>query len=222
MPYCPNCKKEFTEGVTTCSSCQIPLVESLEEVTLKNHISEEPEESDDIADPASTGLLNLRTHSGIYISNKDKYEELSSSGSSLLIVGLVLTTILVIDLSRFVKLPISANSRVLTDSVVGMIALACLWGAHSTYKKANLLKSMIATEQRQRQQIINWCASTYSAVQIDKMIEAMEAVLPDSMEILSLKRMDMIKSYLIREYHIENEPYLEDLSEEIFQKIFET
>lgn len=164
---------------------------------------------------------DLKAHSGVYISSKDKYEDLSSSGSSLLIIGLALAVILAIDLSRIVKLPMGNSSRVLTDSVLGIIAFACFMGSHSTFKKANQVKAMIAAEQRQRRQIVNWCATTYSAAQIDKMIDAAESSLPDSMEILCLKRMDMIKSYLIREYHIDDEPYLEDLCEEIFQKIFE-
>lgn len=197
MSYCPHSKTDYPDVLS------------------------ETNQSDDLAGSAASSLLNLRTHSGVYVSNKDRYEDLSSSGSSLLIVGLVLTTLLVIDLSRIIKLPITANSRVLTDSVIGILSLACLLGSHSSYKRANLLKAMIAAEQRQRQQIINWCISTYPAEQIDKMIEAAEASLPDSMEILSLKRMDMIQSYLIREYHIEDESYVEDLSEEIFQKIFE-
>ena len=178
----------------------------------KNHTAsqEAPEQSPD-----------LQKHSGVYVSSKDKYEDLSSSGSSLLIIGLILAVVLVIDLSRVIKLPMGSASRLLTDSVLGMISVACLAGSHSTFKKANQIKAMISFEQKQRRQIVNWCISTYSAAQIDKMIDAAEASLPDSMEILCLKRMDMIKSYLIREYHIDNEPYLEDLCEEIFQKTFE-
>lgn len=164
---------------------------------------------------------DLQAHSGVYVSSKEKYEDLSTSGSSLLIVGLVLAFILIIDLSRIVRLPMGSFSRILTDSIIGILALFCLLGAHSTLKKANLVKAMISFEQKQRCQIVNWCASTYSAAQIDKMIDAAESVLPDSMEVLCLKRMDMIRSYLIREYHIDDEPYLEDLCEEIFQKIFE-
>lgn len=53
------------------------------------------------------------------------------------------------------------------------------------------------------------------------MIEAAETAPVHSMEILCLKRMDLIKSFLIREYNIDNESYLDDLCEEIFQKIFE-
>lgn len=32
MPWCPKCKNEYREGITTCSDCNVPLVEDLNEV----------------------------------------------------------------------------------------------------------------------------------------------------------------------------------------------
>ncbi|MDE6636583.1 MAG: DUF3784 domain-containing protein [Lachnospiraceae bacterium] len=32
MPWCPKCKNEYREGITTCSDCNVPLVEDLSEV----------------------------------------------------------------------------------------------------------------------------------------------------------------------------------------------
>ncbi|MGN0293799.1 MAG: hypothetical protein ACI4D3_07340 [Lachnospiraceae bacterium] len=183
-----------------------------------DQISEAPGQDVDYVPDANSP--NLQAHTGVYVSSSDKYEDLNSSASSLLIIGLVLAVLLVIDLSRIIRLPIGNSSRILTDSVLGVLAGACLMGSHATCKRANEIKAMIASEQKQRRQIISWCTSTYSAPQIDKMIDAAEAGLPDSMEILSLKRMDMIRCYLIREYHIDDELYLEDLCEEIFQNIF--
>ena len=37
MPWCPKCKAEFREGFTECSTCQVPLVDSLPE---ENEVSE--------------------------------------------------------------------------------------------------------------------------------------------------------------------------------------
>jgi len=31
MPWCPNCKNEYRDGITTCVDCNIPLVDSLDE-----------------------------------------------------------------------------------------------------------------------------------------------------------------------------------------------
>lgn len=32
MPWCPNCKNEYRDGITTCSECKIALVDSLEDI----------------------------------------------------------------------------------------------------------------------------------------------------------------------------------------------
>lgn len=163
----------------------------------------------------------MYSDSSISINSKEQYEELNSSGTSLLIVGLILAVLLAIDLSRIIKLPVLSGTRTLTDSVLAILSLACLFGSHATFKKANILKVTLAAAQKQRDQILNWCTSTYSALQIDKMIEAAETAPITSMEILCLKRLELIQSFLIREYHIDNESYLNDLCEEIYQIIFE-
>ena len=38
MPWCPVCKEEYKEGITTCPECHATLVASLEEVEKSNYI----------------------------------------------------------------------------------------------------------------------------------------------------------------------------------------
>lgn len=40
MPYCPKCDMEFVEGITVCSDCGGPLVES-EEIYKKRKMEED-------------------------------------------------------------------------------------------------------------------------------------------------------------------------------------
>lgn len=179
------------------------------------------ESSSSYQDPSLVSDL-LKRSSNIYVSSFDKYTDLNSSGSSLLITGCFLLILLTIDLSRIIKLPVSGSSRVLTDTVIGIMAAGCLLGSHYTFKKANLARTHIIYENRARQQIINWFLSTYTASYIDNMISAADPSALHSMETHSLKRLDMIMAYLSREYSHEDESYLEDLCEELYQILFES
>lgn len=51
MPYCPSCFSEFRAGFTTCNTCHVPLVESLDEP--------EVEEAADAADSDEEVLHSL-------------------------------------------------------------------------------------------------------------------------------------------------------------------
>ena len=36
MPWCPNCKTEYREGITHCADCKVELVAEYKDVVLKN------------------------------------------------------------------------------------------------------------------------------------------------------------------------------------------
>lgn len=184
--------------------------------------SESLQTDDDISIYQTPPVADLLKHSSnVYISSSDKYNDLNSSGASLLIAGCFLLILLFIDLSRVVRLPVSNSSRVLTDTVIGIMAAGCLLVSHYTFKKANLARTHIFYENRARQQIINWFLSTYTASHIDTIISAANPFEPYSMETQALKRMELIIAYIIRDFPHEDEAYLEDLCEELYQILFE-
>ena len=158
-----------------------------------------------------------------YVSNSEKYKDLSSSGYTLLLVGGLLTLYLVMALSGAVDHPIFRFATLPTQIMMGFMAVACFIGANYSFKSANQAKANIANEERTRRQMISWLTTTYSAEDIDARIEAVDGkpVAEESIEIASMKRMDMIKEFLMRQYIIDDDSYLDDISEEIYTMIYE-
>ncbi len=59
MPWCPNCKTEYREGITLCSDCNTDLVENLEEVS--DYVVLSPLEKEEVAQK----LVKYLTYSNI-------------------------------------------------------------------------------------------------------------------------------------------------------------
>lgn len=158
-----------------------------------------------------------------YVSNSEKYKDLSSSGYTLLLIGGLLTLYLVMALSGAVDHPIFRFATLPTQIMMAFMAVACFIGANYTFKSANQAKANIANEERTRRQMISWLTTTYDAEDIDARIEAVDGkpVTEESIEIASMKRMDMIKEFLMRQYIIDDDSYLDDISEEIYTMIYE-
>lgn len=158
-----------------------------------------------------------------YVSNSEKYKDLSSSGYTLLLIGGLLTLYLVMALSGAVDHPIFRFATLPTQIMMGFMAVACFIGANYTFKSANQAKANIANEERTRRQMISWLTTTYDAEDIDARIEAVDGkpVTEESIEIASMKRMDMIKEFLMRQYIIDDDSYLDDISEEIYTMLYE-
>ena len=107
MPWWPNCKKEYVEGITLCADCGAKLVENLEDVLPRDGQPDgeeysdreeyeaadgaevidgldegDGEESDNVSDGASS-----RVWHSAYQNSAQKAEENKSSAYTLLIVG---------------------------------------------------------------------------------------------------------------------------------------
>lgn len=152
-----------------------------------------------------------------YVSAEAKYEDLKSSASALMIVGILLSVVTILQARAIISLPLNSVSI----AAIAVIGIASLIGSIMTYKSANIAKANIQVEARKRKEIIDWCLKNYSAQIIDKRVMAAETenMIPD--EIMALKRMSMIQSFIQREFQIEEEGFLEVLAEEIYDKIYD-
>lgn len=266
MPYCPKCNQEFVDGVTVCTDCGTPLVDT-EEVTenqvklisIELSLAERltsflvysgisattlPDETEEnllqIFVPESqlsearklvqVFLTNEPTEeehipldvkpARAYRNNAERYEDMRSSAFAFLVVGALVLVIMGLSLAGIINLPFYGNAKVLVHAVMIVLGILFLVVGFVSRKNAKALKETIGEDESRTAEILDWFLSTYKAAQIEETIDALEEI--SSEEIRSLKRMDIIREYLVRQYQIDDESYLDLLCEEIYQKLYES
>lgn len=97
MPYCPKCDMEFVEGVTVCTDCGGPLVESREAAQAQKAAEKEKLEQEmrlryEEMQKAAKEMEKqpARQPVGTYVKKEQRYEDMNSSASAFFLVGGVL------------------------------------------------------------------------------------------------------------------------------------
>jgi len=161
----------------------------------------------------------------------DRYEDTRASAFAFLSVGTVILTAAWLVFQGTVRLPMSGDAVSLTTALVaGTGTIFFSIGVYS-FQKTRFLHDKIQEEQQFNASVYQWFLSTYTTSQIDLTADAeMDqdvAMNPEkrftiiSDEIRCLKRMDVIREYLKRQYLYLDDGYIEYLCEEIYQKMFE-
>lgn len=167
----------------------------------------------------------------VHVRASDKYTYTSSSALSFLLVGSFLMMILLLTAFDIIRISFLGQARTLADIVLTAVSIAFLCVGFLSWRKALELESKIQEEDQFNESVYQWFLSTYTGDQIDQTADAeMDqdvAMNPEkqytiiSDEIRCLKRMDVIREYLKREYRQLDNGYVEYLCEELYQKVFE-
>lgn len=239
MPYCPKCDMEFIDGITKCSDCGGPLLESKEvadamkkkareEAMAKQQaqyeamqaaMAEEAERAAANGQPAPQMQRRQVKSSRAYVNKAQKFEELKSSATAFYLVGGVLTAACILLWSGIVNLPIYGFGKYLTQGVLTFMGVGMLIVAVKTTQSLKEFKGELNEDQKETKEIIEWFASTFSPEKID------QAIIHDfgdlEPEDLSLKRFYLIHDLLVSHKDLPDEDYVDMLCEEIYNKIYE-
>ena len=241
MPYCPKCDMEFIDGITVCSDCGSPLMESKEaadamkrkafEEELKQkmgafqaqYLAESQEMTDFEENPAlendskTDSLKNTprsRPSSGPYVRKSEKYDDLKSSASAFFIVGSTLTIFAVLCWLNILKLPLGLMSRI----AITVLGIASLIISFRSSKDAKIIRTQIKEEEEQTKRLVTWFTDHYAGSRLDKqLLSEYGELLPEE---LSLKRWELIQDLLITNQDVEDPSYAELLTDEIYQKLY--
>ena len=154
----------------------------------------------------------------LYVNKAQKYEDLKSSVSAFLIVGVILLAASVLFWTGMVNLPITGISKIIMLLALTVMGIGSLFVAMSSSKAAKALAPQIETEAQQTRDLIQWFTDTYTGESIDQSIPNADAMPPEE---LSLKRFSVIQDYLITSHDLPDQAYVDALSEEIYGMIYE-
>lgn len=153
-----------------------------------------------------------------YVKKADKYEDMNSSAITLLAVGTAGMVFILLKL--FGILPISFGSASwLFDIVMSAIFLFFLAAGFSSWKRAKKIKGEISEEVTATEKITEWFLEEYTGRSIDIIALEDSSDMPD--ELKYFKRTEFIKKELNTRLTELDEAYLEDLTESLYQKLYE-
>lgn len=244
MPYCPKCDMEFIDGVTTCSDCGETLVASEEvakamkkeeqeklakEREIRHHERElyETDEEEPVSngDTESTDFQKTEkpaqraaAPSSVYIKKSQKYEDLKSSASAFILVGVVLLAASILCWLGIVNLPMTGIMKLIFQGALTAMALFSIGVAINSTSAAKKLAPQIQDEDQKTRDLIHWFTDHYDANAIDREIEASGDLAPEE---LSLKRFQIIQDHLTTAHDLPDPTYVDALSEEIYATLYE-
>lgn len=226
MPWCPECKNEYREGITTCANCSISLVDSLEDINKRNISNEEYEidgslqaidESDaEEAQEDYNSLIDNRKPSSVYVKKEDKYKDTLSSAYTLLIVGFIGLLLLLLVVTNVINLNLASPGKYITYSGIGIMLIIFIIIGFVSLNTAKRLAVEASHENQLTDDILDWFSKSISA-------DLIETGITDDMseEIKYFKRFENIKKLIVKTYGELNEGYIDKLADDIYQKQFD-
>lgn len=228
MPWCPNCKDEYKEGITVCADCGCELVDDLslieevsdeesENLTLEmeeNELSEAYEELEELEEQEE---LEEEIRAEVYVNNEEKAEENKSSAYTLLIIGSIgLAGVIMFMLDVF-ETNMSKSSKYMISGVMGTLFVLFLVMGFVSLKNFKVFKSKAHKENNLTNEITKWAIMNSDREVIDSTLNL------DNMpeEAKYFERTKFLKNSIRSQFMNLDESYLNRLVDEIYQSIFE-
>ena len=160
-------------------------------------------------------------YSHVYEKCEDRYKNHLSSAVTSAIVGTGLLAALCLSQAGLISFPGTFQRSPFSFTVFAAVGILFEVFAGLSFHRAGELKQQISDEEDLTESLTNWFITTYDSQQIDRCITAAEGRIEEE-EILYLKRLECISSYLTRENEHLEASYVAKLAEDLYTMIFES
>lgn len=154
----------------------------------------------------------------IYVKKARTLEDVRSTASTFTLLGLLGIVFFILLWNDIIYLPMESYAKLIFSIVMGALFLFFLLvGIHACFQIRSL-KEATAAEESQTHAIIEWFVHTYTAEEIDQTCGISSEHLDE--ESSFFPRSERIKALIGAQYANLSDAYLDELIEEIYEKIF--
>lgn len=179
-------------------------------------INENPSEPETNNTPTDlSDFTDNKVHS--YVKLSDKYNDIMSSASTMLIVGIAGIIFMVLVFADIIPIPLNPETSWLFNSVMGGVFIIFVIAGIVSFMHAKKVKIDADEEDALIKDILEWADSNITAKDIDTNTD-----LTQPEEILYFGRTDIIKDLLMHQFENTDEALIMELTEQIYQKLYES
>lgn len=175
----------------------------------KDSVFNEKDLQEDLSD-----FTDNKVHS--YVKLSDKYNDIMSSASTMLIVGIAGIVFMILVFIDIIPLPLNPETSWLFNSVMGGIFIIFIVSGVISFMHAKKVKIDADEEDELIKEILDWADAHIASKDIDTKID-----LTQPEEILYFSRADIIKDLLMHQFENADEALVTELTEQLYQKLYE-
>lgn len=150
-----------------------------------------------------------------YVKLSDKYSDVLSSATTMLLVGGVGIVLLICLMNGVFPIDLGKTAW-LFYSVMGIVFVAFIIAGFVSYKNAMSLKSAALEEDKLIEEMTAWAKENIQVSDLDQDLD-----LNDSIEELFFSRFATIKNKLMYQFETADEPLIDEIAEQIYQNLYE-
>lgn len=154
-----------------------------------------------------------------YVDSEARAEDNFSSAWTLILVGVVGLILMILVFAGVIPFPVYGAGKYLIEGVLTLFCVVFVVTGIISFKKGKTYSTEASAEKAQKQRIIDFCKENEIAAKINDAIGEMINTM--TQEELYFKRSEMLKSAVFTNFKDMGIEYLDHITDELYDSLFE-